>query len=133
MTVVPSLKNINFMSQNRFNSLDNLSEEELYAVNIGSVLTTNVVKKSETGFLKLGNGIIFQWGVSSIPAGGSATITYPFPFSGENTYTISTGYFSPGSTRDNPIVITARTATNFTVQNKAGSGNLYCYFHAIGY
>lgn len=133
MTVVPSLKNINFMGQNRFNSLDNLSEEELYAVNIGSVLTTNVVKKSETGFLKLGNGIIIQWGVSAIPAGGSATITFPFPFSVENSYTISTGYFSPGGSRDNPIIITARTATNFTVVNKAGSGNLYCYFHAIGY
>lgn len=99
----------------------------------GNIVTTTGISKSENGYVKLGNGMIIQWGVSSMTTGGSTTITFPFAFSAENTYTISTGYFSPGSSRDNPIVITARTATNFTVVNKAGSGTLYCYFHAIGY
>lgn len=133
MTVVPSLKNINFMSQNRFNSLDNLSEEELYAVNIGSVLTTNSINKSANGYVKLGNGIIIQWGEYAISTGGTSTITFPIPFSSSNSYGISNGYYSPTSTRDNPITISAKTSTSITVQNKASSGSIFCTIVAVGY
>ena len=109
MTTVPSLKNINFMSENRFNSLDNLSEEELYVVNIGSVLTTNSMKKSETGFVKFSNGIIIQWGVST-----SETFTFPTAFSSANSYqvTVTVGHGSRIAAQE---AVVSKSSTSATI------------------
>ena len=47
----------------------------------GSLITTASINKNGVGFLKLGNGIIFQWGIVLIPKIGGATISFQIPFS----------------------------------------------------
>ena len=128
MTIVPSLKNINFMSQNRFNSSDNLSEEELYAVNIGSVLTTNSINKTANGYVKLGNGIIIQWGYSNVDGG---QITLPTPFTNTN-YRICATYMKSGGSINNDyghICTYPSSTTSFYANTEAG---VYQWI-AIGY
>ena len=46
-----------------------------------SIVTTTGIAKSPNGFVKLGNGVILQWG-SATPSSGSGTITFPTPFAG---------------------------------------------------
>ena len=64
-----------------------------------SIVTTVAKSKSQNGYVKLGNGIIIQWGRSN-----QRTITYPIPFSSDTSFSIvvnnqagTNGYGRPDS------------------------------------
>lgn len=67
--------------------------------------------KSQNGYVKLGNGIIIQWGRNSVTASGGQTITLPTAFTNNNYKVISADESSDGYGQ---LGITARTTTNFT-------------------
>lgn len=50
---------------------------------IDTAISTAGINKSSDGYVKLGNGIIIQWGRSS-----QRTITYPIPFSTDTSFSI---------------------------------------------
>lgn len=48
---------------------------------INSMVTTTGILRSPNGYMKLGNGVILQWG-SVTPTEGNGTVTFPIPFAG---------------------------------------------------
>lgn len=50
---------------------------------IDSIVTTTGINKAQNGYVKLGNGLIIQWGRVS-----QRTITYPVPFSSDTSFSI---------------------------------------------
>lgn len=82
-----------------------------------TIVTTTGISKSGNGFVRLGNGIIIQWGWHS---GSGSTLTFPTPFTSTN-YSV---------------------AANYRKQSSSGSGighvNFYptsttsCYFNSQG-
>ena len=75
------------------------------------VATTAWVSKSQNGYVKLGNGIIIQWGRNTVTSSGGQTITLPTAFTNSNYKVISADESSDGYGQ---LGITARTTTNFT-------------------
>ena len=51
-----------------------------------SILTTTGIKKSANGYVKLGNGIIIQWGIITVSTENNykSVITFPIPFRNTN-------------------------------------------------
>jgi len=83
--------------------------------------------KAENGYVKLGNGIIIQWGRNEVTASGGQTITLPTAFTNNNYKVISA---DEGGDGYGQLGITSRTTTNFTFNpNWAGT---YAWI-AIGY
>jgi len=91
---------------------------------LNSVITTTGIFKSANGYVKLGNGIIIQWG----NAGGGGTITFPTPFSSDN-FSVTATIKSANGTNDNDA-ITGKRTTSFDFHNYSGGG---CLWIAIGY
>lgn len=115
-----ALTNINFMSESIYNAQGSLSDDELYAVSIGSVLTTNSINKSANGYVKLGNGIIIQWGYSSVDGG---QITLPAPFTNTNYRICATYMKGSGNLGDGygHIVTYPTSTTAFYANTEAGT------------
>jgi len=67
--------------------------------------------KSQNGYVKLGNGIIIQWGRNTVTSSGGQTITLPTAFTSSNYKVISADESSDGYGQ---LGITARATTNFT-------------------
>ena len=62
---------------------------------IGSIVTTTGINKSPNGYVKLGNGLIIQWGrVSGILSNQETTVTFSTAFTSGNSYTIVKNYQS---------------------------------------
>lgn len=99
----------------------------------GSIVTTVNKSKNSTGYLQLGNGIILNWGYAKMTNDTTTEMTFAKAFSGANNYGMAQGYWSPASSRQDPLTITAKTSTGFTIRNSAGSGTNYCFWVAIGY
>lgn len=99
----------------------------------GSIVTTVNKSKNSTGYLQLGNGIILNWGYAKMTNDNTTVMTFAKAFSGANNYGMAQGYWSPASGRQDPLTITAKTNTGFTIRNSAGSGTNYCFWVAIGY
>jgi len=95
---------------------------------VGSIVTTEGINKAANGYVKLGNGLIIQWGYSDIDG---AQVTLPTPFSNTNyricaTYMKASGNLGSGYGH----VITYPTyTTSFYANTEAG---MYQWI-AIGY
>ena len=86
--------------------------------------------------MRLGNGLIIQWGSEDVPSsGGDMTITFPTPFSSDTSYSIVKNY---GSYRAGTeladreasfFYLTATTATTFNVRQDTAR----IQWMAIGY
>lgn len=76
-----TLKNINFMSKSKYDSVTP-SDEELYAVDVEENIIT-ATSKATNGYIKCGNGLIIQWGQTTINKSGFA-VTFPIPFTTTN-------------------------------------------------
>lgn len=55
---------------------------------VNSIVTTTGISKAQNGYVKLGNGIIIQWGKST----GGEHVTFSQPFTSNSSFGISTGY-----------------------------------------
>ena len=55
---------------------------------VGSIVTTTGINKNQNGYVKLGNGIIIQWGWHS---GSGSSLTFPTPFTSTN-YSVTANY-----------------------------------------
>ncbi|MBR2136685.1 MAG: hypothetical protein IJ852_01840, partial [Alphaproteobacteria bacterium] len=82
-----------------------------------SVVTTTGISKSENGFVKLGNGIIIQWGrYPSYVNPDPQSVTFPTPFTSANYKAVCT-YFRTGGDVDSGkdhINVDTQSTTGFT-------------------
>ena len=99
------------------------------ATNNGSAITTTALSKTQNGYVKLGNGIIIQWGHSS-GFGTDTVVTLPTPFSNANYSIVPTVLSS--TAYGYPTYIKAHTATNFTGKRNDGNKPEMLWV-AIGY
>jgi len=99
------------------------------ATNNGSAITTTALSKVQNGYVKLGNGIIIQWGYNS-GFGTDAVVTLPTPFSNANYSVVPT--MLSGTKYGFPTYIKAHTATNFTGERN-DSNKPPMLWVAIGY
>lgn len=99
---------------------------------IGSAVATTGISKGQEGYVKLGNGIIIQWGYFDAST-ANQPITFPTAFTSASSYslafsldsTVNTG----GNVQDN--CINTRTSTGFTTGAVTRTGN--AMWIAIGY
>ena len=99
----------------------------------GSIVTTTGINKAQNGYVKLGNGIIIQWGWYKVNNSANTTITFPTAFSGNSTYAVSTDIYCSDNNRERPFTVKTKTASNITVYNYFSGGTNYCFIIAIGY
>ena len=87
------------------------------------------MSKSQNGYLKLGNGIILQWGITS--TGTSGTITFPTAFTSTN-YSIN---FTERGISKLDLAYTGIKLENYTTTTIKWSRTDSCSQHwfAIGY
>lgn len=99
-----------------------------------SILTTTGISKTQNGYLKLGNGVIIQWGKAgiggkhrevSLPLSFTA-LTYPVTMTPYHTATSGNGV-SYGWTVD----VSEKSTSKFYFSHYSGYDNWY--WHAIGY
>jgi hypothetical protein len=104
---------------------------------VGSAISTSAISKSTNGYVKLGNGIIIQWGrFSTSSYTQTGTITFPTAFSNTN-YSLAFGSFRNGQTGlgQGYFLVTNNTSSNFTYKLVSGSDNYASQgrWIAIGY
>ena len=95
----------------------------------GSIVTTTGINKSENGYVKLGNGLIIQWG--TVGTGANFSVTFPTPFTSSASYGIASGIFHNNGNDVYALNIKNRTNTGFTGYLNNGYTGA-CYI-AIGY
>lgn len=98
------------------------------------IVTTEDISKGGSGFVKLGNGIIIQWGNVSISSyDATGTITFPTAFSGTGYSFASAGYRA--SDGQGSLILNSHTASSVKYRIAAGSSNYANIFYwiAIGY
>jgi hypothetical protein len=100
--------------------------------NTDSIVTTKGINKSQQGYVKLGNGIIIQWGLTVFAADGT-TVTFPTAFTTLASLSFAT-VASPGdwgiSTLVESVIGTSFTAHGY-IDNKAHG--VLSYWIAVGY
>lgn len=98
----------------------------------GSIVTTVNKTKSGDGYFKFGNGLIIQWGSSSVSS-HIANVTLPTSFTSTN-YQISALRVASSSTTNesNPFYTRSKTKTTFQLYNP-GSNATSVSWIAIGY
>jgi hypothetical protein len=102
---------------------------------INSIVTTKAISKSANGYVKLGNGLIIQWMLTSNITRSGTVITFPTPFTTEN-YAICFNPYRSEPLNENATTVTERTASNCKVYGKtydSGDMNCPCFVLAIGY
>lgn len=104
---------------------------------VGTAIATQAISKSGNGYLKMGNGVIIQWGRSSaVGYDEGVTVTLPAPFSNANYRVIPVCYNT--SYQDNiQYHIYYQSSSQFRafghrVESK-NSGTRYLQWVAIGY
>lgn len=97
---------------------------------IHSIVTTTGISKAQNGYLKLGNGVIIQWGISA--KSSSATVTFPVAFSSASSFVVMVnnktnngGGYSPSAYE--------QTTTGFTLKTLGGAASWDNLWLAIGY
>ena len=98
-----------------------------------SIVTTAGIKKASSGYVKLGNGIIIQWGITStLSAKAEATVTLPIAFTSTN-YKV-TGSANYSETKYATVGVHTLTTTSFKLLNITNVSSS-CPFHwiAVGY
>ena len=74
----------------------------------GSIVTTTGISKSENGFVKLGNGLIIQWGLNT----NGDQVTFPTPFTANPKVSICGNNVS-GNTETTSSAVGTVTTTGF--------------------
>lgn len=97
----------------------------------GSIVTTISKKKAATGYFKLGNGLIVQWGTSSHGT-AAITVTFATPFTSTNYAVTAILQTAAASTTERycPIAY-SKTTTNCIIWIKGTDGNIS--WQATGY
>ncbi len=93
-----------------------------------SVVTTEGINKSPNGYVKLGNGLIIQWGTVTAQ-NTTLTITLPIPFT-SNNYTVAGTAHDYGKAL---FIANTKTTTNFRLDLGGGIGTAKIDWLAIGY
>lgn len=93
-----------------------------------TVVTTTGISKSGNGFVKLGNGIIIQWGFSTIDG---SQVTLPTPFTSRN-YRICATYMRASGSAGSGVGHVVTYPTNSTSFYANTEGGEYQWI-AIGY
>ena len=75
---------------------------------IGSIVTTTGINKSPNGYVKLGNGLIIQWGTS-----WGGYISFPVPFQSADSYQIGSTWLNQSKYCDG-VQLTHRDAAGFS-------------------
>lgn len=98
-----------------------------------SIVTTTGMNKDTNGYVKLGNGIIVQWGDHSTTSAGASTITFPTAFT-DNNYSITFTRISGSSTTNESgsYYFRGRTTTSVGVY-KTSNNTQSMMWIAIGY
>lgn len=96
---------------------------------VGTAIATAAISKSANGYLKMGNGIIIQWGASLTTNTTNPKITFPIAFSTTNYFAMAYGRGAKNwdhtwGFKNNPT----KTTCNFYID----SGDAYQWI-AIGY
>ena len=101
---------------------------------VGTAIATAAISKTSNGYVKLGNGLIVQWGRVNISSDTSSTITFPTAFSSSTSYTIIKNYQSSHDTeaRDREVSFYSQTATKATTWSSKADTNGFSWL-AIGY
>ena len=103
---------------------------------INSILTTTGINKSQNGYVKLGNGIIIQWGETT---GNNGTVTLPTAFTEGGFKVLVTEWNPNGISEPRSIAIIAKTLTTFSysaIRQESEHGTSYSstwLWLAIGY
>ncbi len=105
--------------------------------NYESIVTTLGINKASNGYVKLGNGIILQWGVTSAPANStSVTVTLPTSFSNTNYKVVANANAGSGYVVTHAcIFVQVASASQFILshQNPYSGSALSRWWFAIGY
>ena len=101
---------------------------------INSVITTTGISKAANGYLRLGNGIIVQWGsIGAVTVNQNLTTSFNTSFTAAPKVIVSIN----GSWSYQPVfTVAAVTTSNFTVHlSSNGNGSSGCggFYFAIGY
>ena len=103
--------------------------------NTKALLTDFTNSKTEKGYQKLANGLILQWGTTSLIASSSGTLiqseTYPITFPTAVLHIFATYRESTGSSADS-IYTKDRTNTGFNIGQTSSEAHTVSWF-AIGY
>lgn len=101
--------------------------------NTNSIVTTTGLSKSTNGYVKLGNGIIIQWGDHNTTSPGASTITFPTAFS-NNNYSITFTRISGSNTTNESgsYYFRGRTTTSVAVY-KTNNSTQSMMWIAVGY
>lgn len=101
---------------------------------LNAIVTTTGISKNPKGYVKLGNGLIIQWGTETSTPIANHTVTFPVPFTNSSSYTIVKNYSSSASTNmsDREGSFYDRTATTAVTYN-ASVDNTDFQWLAIGY
>ena len=97
-----------------------------------SIVTTLGITKAAKGYVKLGNGIIIQWGTTT-SASSSTSITLPIAFSDTNYSVTITSIGDAGVYQRLVSASTAKTTTGFKTYAGGGAANINFSWQAIGY
>lgn len=102
-----------------------------YATN--SLLTTTGINKSQSGYVKLGNGTILAKGRVKLNFDATTVISLPSPMPNAN-YIIACAYCSDTNYgRQNPLIVFDKNTTYFKVRNSADSGHGNIFIDYIVY
>lgn len=101
----------------------------------GSILTTATISKAANGYVKLGNGIILQWGTfASGNYGATKTVTFPTAFTSSNYQVVlSSNYQQTAGDKGSSCAVTAKSTSNFTFRCGFQQTTATVYYVAIGY
>lgn len=95
----------------------------------GTAITTSAISKAQNGYLKLGNGVIIQWGTAT--SGADVKITLPTAFSSTN-YSVTVN--STGGTGEQYArAISSKSTTSFNILSAYAATSYTSNWIAIGY
>lgn len=97
-----------------------------------SIVTTTAISKTKNGHVKLGNGIIIQWGLAATASGtGTKQVSLPTAFSNTNYEVVVTGVqTSYSNDYVGAVEVISQTSSNFTIYS---CGYSQARWIAIGY
>ena len=102
---------------------------------INSIVTTAGIYRSTSGYVKLGNGIIIQWGNCGVPANNkSVTVTLPTSFTSNTSYSAVAIHTGTGGASLTNVTISGQTASSFVLnQQETYTSSLGRRWIAIGF
>lgn len=103
------------------------------SANINSIVTTTGLSKATDGYVKLGNGIIIQWGVHTTTSTGASTITFPTAFTAVSYSIVMTRVSGTSTTNESgSYYFRGRTTTSVAVY-KTNNNTQSMMWIAVGY